>query len=137
MTRRIDALVDGLTEVVDPSVWAGIDSARIRAGGSWTDVKTIRVRQADNVLEDKDFTVIEVTVKYGEVVGIRVLQLGVYSHVLQRGPFLFWTLDLFTLWLAEETHDVEGRVGYKQIWVKNKWAGVQESLHEAQKVFTS
>ncbi len=135
--RTAGEIVDDLTDVVDPSTWAAIDSARIRTGGSWSDVKSIRVRQADDVLDDKDFTVIEVTVKRGEVYGVRVLQRGVYSYVLQRGPFLFWGLEDFVLWFSDEMHLGEGVQHLKQVWVRGQWAGTQASLAELHEVFTS
>ena len=136
-TRTVDQIVDDLTDTIDPTTWAGIDSARIRAGGSWSDMRTLRIRQADDVLEDKDFTVLEVTVKRGEVYGVRILQRGVYAYAAQSGPFLLWELEDFVRWFSEDIHiyDDDGRQGFKQVWIKNKWVGAQAGLVEIHDAF--
>jgi hypothetical protein len=137
--RRNERLLDDMFEnrVVSPAEWESIDAARLRTGGSWTDVKTIRIRQADNVLDDKDFTVLEVNIVNGYVWGVRLLQRGVYPHVLARGPFLMWDMEAFMLWFLDESQPSEGVELYKQVWVKGAWAKAQTSISEITNVFTS
>lgn len=121
-------------EIARPALWEDIDSARQRTGGSWEGVKTIRVRQADSVLDETDFTVLEVTVKNGEVWGVRILQRGVYASVTNRGPFLFWPFDMFVQWFSEEREEQDVKF-FKQLWHKNKWVGHQTALAELIEVF--
>lgn len=109
-------------------LWEELDAARRRTGGAWTDVKTIRVKVTDNVLEPEDNTIIEVNVLRGQVVGVRLLQRGVYPHALQSGPFLLWGGEEMLLWFCEESEPAEGVHVFRQVWVKNKWAGTHAGI---------
>lgn len=63
-----------------------------------------------------------------------VIEMGKQA---KRRHNMFWGLEDFVLWFSEEMHDVEGRHGFKQVWVRGEWAGTQASLAEIHEVFTS
>lgn len=123
------------SEMVSPEMWAEIDAARQRTEGSWSGVKTIRVRQADNVMEEQHFTIFEITVKSSEVWGVRLLQRGSYAYSAKTGPFLFWTVEDFIQWFSHEENPAEDVHTYKQLWHKGAWVGHQTALVQLMETF--
>lgn len=116
--------------------WEAIDSARIRAGGSWSDMKMLRVRRCDNVLEESDFTVLEIGIREGEIYTIRCRQRGSYAHITNAGPFLFWKFDAFVQWFQHEEHPDPEISVFNQVWARGKWVGHQAGLTEIMEAFT-
>lgn len=130
----IDDLLDG---PVSPENWEAMDAARIRAGGSWSDMKMIRVRFADDVLEDSDFTILELGIRKGHIVYIKMLQMGVYSYMVKDGPFLLWTQDEFLPWFLQESPQDAHPRGFRQLFHRGKWVGNQAALTDLNNAFTS
>jgi hypothetical protein len=130
-----------ITQWADPKFWNVLDTARRKKTGRksikawWRSVKTIRVRLADNVMEESHFTIIEVMVKEGEVLGVHVLQRGIYAHGMSTGPFLFWKFDDFAQWFSHEGHPADDVETFRQLWHKDAWVGHQTALAELIEVF--
>lgn len=119
-----------------PDLWLEMDAQRKKTGGWWKDMRTLRVRLADTVLEHTDFTVIEVSIRTGQVQGIRVLQEGMHSVRLKQGPFLMWSQAEFVKWFSAE--DTEAKPALTiEVWAPDHWLGLQQGLFEVLRAFTT
>lgn len=119
-----------------PDLWPEMDAQRQKAGGWWKGMHTLRVRLADTVLNDTDFTIIEVSVRDGFVQGVRVLQEGVHGRRLRRGPFLLWDQAQVVQWFSAE--DAEESKATTEVWSPpDKWLGLQQGLFEVLRAFTA
>lgn len=130
-----------------PHLWAEMDKVRQQTGGWWENMKTLRVRLSDSVLEEDDFTEIEINIKFGHIQGIRLLNTGVHSTRLRRGPHLMWAEKEMVDWFTEEeSSEEEHPVLCKEVWVgyrspqtteySRTWVGVQLGLFEVLRAFT-
>lgn len=113
-----------------------MDAQRKKVGGWWKNMNTLRVRLADTVLEDTDFTILEVSIRDGHVQGVRVLQEGMHGVRLKRGPFLLWDQAEFVKWFSAE--DPEESKATTEVWSPpDKWLGLQQGLFEVLRAFTT
>ena len=131
MTQRIAIDVGA-----SPHLWSQMDAQRRKAGGWWKDMNTLRIRLGDTVLDQSNFTVIEVSVRLGEVQGVRVLQKGVHGVRLSRGPFLLWDQTQFVQWLSAEEPQQGLATLTTEVWqAPDQWLGLQQGLFEVLRAF--
>lgn len=117
-----------------PELWESMDEQRRKTGGWWAGVISLRIRFADSVLNEDDFTVVEVNVREQCVQGVRILHRGLHASQLRHGPFLLWEHQAFMEWLTKEEEQLGVKL-YKEIFVKNAWAGTQAGLFEVFRAF--
>lgn len=91
----------------------------------------LRARMSDNVLNDGDFTVVELTLHGGRVVEQRLVQQGAYTVELSGRDLeelARWTQHDDTGNHPENFHEIDDGSGFRSFWTaaELRWAARRE-----------